>query len=964
MANCINNKIAAFVAILSCILMCISVPAQAAVGDTFCIEEFQYVVTSEEEHSVSIGKSSEFDKKYDLSVSTLVIPSTVTYDSKEYMVSSIRDFGKSDYFTTVEIPESVNLIDKYAFESCKSLYKIEIPNSVKYIGDYAFAFCPVLKEIKLPNNIQEIPSYAFYKCYCLTTITFPSSLQKIGEYSFRECKSISEVNIPNSVNHIECFAFYGCSSLQKLTLSESLSRIEESVFFNCTSLKEVVIPKSVETIETQAFAGCNSLNFVTLNEGLKCIGASVFSRCALQNIFLPISLEEIYRNPFPACYELKNIEVDSKNPFFASLDGILYDKEFKELRIVPLAKSEFKIPETVTSIGCRACSQNKVVKSVTLPNGLISIGEEAFESCESLRTINLPNSLRAIGMRAFNSCYSLHAIELPDSLKSIGSDAFAYCDMLKEVVVPKFVTNIGTGVFSNCNQLNKVILPNHVDTIPSYTFSVCKSLQNFFIPDSVKVIGEYAFNFSGLKSLRISSKVQTIGMYAFKDTRLDTLYVYSANPPSLGVYAFGRKPYYPIVYVPAGSIGNYYESEGWNQIYDYREMSDSIKITSPEITPIKLNIGEVVQLKATTYPEMYMKPELKWTSENTEIVMVNDNGELTALDAGETIVKVEALDGTGNTDFIKVIVKAPLTQSLTISETELNLKVGDVYELTFDFNPYNAQPNVLWESSNKSVVLVDSVGKISVVGPGTADIIVRTSDGSELSACCRLTAVKMPEVVMIQPSGHVELTVGSSLLFTAEVLPENTTDKTISWISSDDSVVAVSEHGEVTTIGVGDAIVQATCGEVFDNCIVTVTPIFATAISLDHTSIEIEEDEEFKLTTTIEPSDVTYRELNWVSSDEQVAIVDSDGNVKALAQGECEIIVSTTDGSNLTAFCQVNAVAGVSLILDDKKIYDVYDMQGILLRSNVMLKDIENLKSGIYILCQGTKTLKFTITEN
>jgi len=162
------------------------------------------------------GESYLYYNEYSGSV---VIPGSVTYNGKNYPVTSIGDhaFGDCTGLTSVVIPNSVMSIGESAFSHCWGLTSIEIPNSVTSIGGGAFWGCSGLTSIEIPNSVTSIGDHAFYECSGVTSMEIPNSVTSIGEYAFEGCTGLTSLTIGNNVTSIGDCAFGGCSGLTSLT---------------------------------------------------------------------------------------------------------------------------------------------------------------------------------------------------------------------------------------------------------------------------------------------------------------------------------------------------------------------------------------------------------------------------------------------------------------------------------------------------------------------------------------------------------------------------------------------------------------------------------------------------------------------------------------------------------------------------------------------------------------------------
>ena len=125
----------------------------------------------------------------------IVIPSSVTYNSVSYSVTSIgiEAFYGCTGLTSVTISNSVTSIGYQAFYGCASLTSVTIPNSVTSIGDHAFDDCKGLTSVTIPNSVTSIGRYAFHDCSGLTSVTIGNSVTSIGKWAFSGCSGLTSV---------------------------------------------------------------------------------------------------------------------------------------------------------------------------------------------------------------------------------------------------------------------------------------------------------------------------------------------------------------------------------------------------------------------------------------------------------------------------------------------------------------------------------------------------------------------------------------------------------------------------------------------------------------------------------------------------------------------------------------------------------------------------------------------------
>lgn len=251
--------------------------------------------------------------------------------------------------------------------------------------------------------------------------------------------------------------------------------------------------------------------------------------------------------------------------------------------------------------------------------------------------------------------------------------------------------------------------------------------------------------------------------------------------------------------------------------------------------------------------------------------------------------------------------------SVTLDSTSMTLEEGESQKLTATVSPSNAEnKTVLWTSSNSSVASVKD-GLVSAIKSGKATITAKSDDGGKTATCEVTVKAKVypVESVSLDKTSY-EMTEGDEFTLTATVKPDNATNKNITWSSSNTSVASVS-NGKVTALKAGTATITvktedggktATCKVIVNEKVYPVE-----SVSLDKTSYEMTEGDEFTLTATVKPDNATNKNVTWSSSNTSVAIV-SNGTVTAKKAGTTTITVKTEDGGK-TATCKVTVNAKI-----------------------------------------------------
>lgn len=200
---------------------------------------------------------------------------------------------------------------------------------------------------------------------------------------------------------------------------------------------------------------------------------------------------------------LKNIEVDSNNKRYCSLDGVLYNKDKSQLIACPkLKEGIFTVPETVSVISDYAFSDCKI-EQIIMNGNINSIGEAAFRECKKLSSIIIPEGVQDIGKDAFQSS-SIKSINIPSTVTSIGSGAFGWCIELESISLGDNIEEIKENTFICCTKLNKIQLPKNIKRIKLNAFFNCTALEDINIPEKIESIDNSCFNFAdNLKSIKV-----------------------------------------------------------------------------------------------------------------------------------------------------------------------------------------------------------------------------------------------------------------------------------------------------------------------------------------------------------------------------------------------------------------------------------------------------------------------------
>ncbi len=257
----------------------------------------------------------------------------------------------------------------------------------------------------------------------------------------------------------------------------------------------------------------------------------------------------------------------------------------------------------------------------------------------------------------------------------------------------------------------------------------------------------------------------------------------------------------------------------------------------------------------------------------------------------------------------------PVTE-VKLNKASLALDEGAEELLIATISPEDAtDKTVKWESDDTDTASVDGTGKVTAVAAGKATITVSAKDGSGKSDKCIVTVRDPSEPVVLVTSvtlgkETLELVEGGDETLLVTVAPDDATDSSLTWDSSNEDVATVDQNGKVIAITEGNAIITATANdgsEKSDECAVVVTAatVPVTSVELNKKTLTLVEGAEETLIATVAPDDATNRTVTWDSGNDAIATVDGNGKVTAIAPGQTTITVTANDGSGKFDECVI-----------------------------------------------------------
>ena len=781
-----------------------------------------------------------------------------------------------------------------SFDNSVVTEKLVLPSTLLYIGGDAFRYSNI-KEVVLNSGLKAIGNLAFDSSKISTKVTIPSTVTFIGRSAFSNNK-IPSVEIPNGIK----------------VLGDSI--------FEDNKITSVELPSSLE-VYTGSFGGPfgnNNIEELSFNSNIKEITIGSYHE-SLKRIFINGSnldyvnisglddVEVYAHSNTKTATTLTNAGID-----WIDIDNITYTIESGEDNIT-IDKSrgsidlDYTIKPSYVNYTTSWSSSNPDV--ATVKNGKVTL----WMAGNTTITLKLSTGVKKE--------FHLTVTDNPITSVKLGiptSTPFRIGTRFKmNITVTPSDADI-TGLTYTSSDPN-VLRINEYDG-KYIDFELLKGGEATLTIDTpVGVSEETKFKvYYRPKSIAISGPSDPIYLGdTFEITRTivadgeweDFYYYGVSNPDVLEILDDGRM---------------YAKGVGTSQVYIYEPDKPNnpkasafitvkaipVSSVSLDKTSISLEVGDTDKLTATVLPENAGDKTIKWSSNNTNVVTVDNNGNLTGIGVGvATIYARSNADSTINaTCHVVVNPKTIPVTGISLNKSSITLEEKKTETLTATITPSDATNKAItWSSSDTTIATVSSTGKVTAKKKGTATITATTNNGKK--ATCTVTVIEIPVKSINLDKTNVELLVGKSTTISATVLPVDAADRSVTWTSSDPSVASI-ENKIITANKVGTATITATTSNgIKATCIVKVTSneIAVTGITLSESFFILNEGENKTVVATIMPSNATNKALTWTSSDSSVASVDQNGKVTALRVGKATITATAVNGQKKACVVEVKA---------------------------------------------------------
>lgn len=828
----------------------------------------------------------------------------------------------------VIIPDSVTTIGKGAFKDCKMLSYLKVGSGVTEIPDEMCSGCgeypsklrekdyllsdgvkvdsspdmtaddyqPIdfvgLKNLVLSDRVTSIGNKAFYKCYALRGFVdegnsnrisdLPTNLSKIGESAFFQCKSLTEIVFPTALKSIGDSAFaeaaqyidekyqpqtksytiyhqyYGLkkADFQFATQLESIGKNA----FSKTNLTSITFPDSLLTISDGICNGCYNLGTVNMSEKVTLIGNDAFKDCyKLSIITLPFSAEwksTIFAGAAANMNQkltIPNLSSDKIDVIIGRENQMTLNcfKNFKDTALT-LTDSEKEIDDEKNNL-LKNDSNEYIFASASADGNQIQLtgkkmGKTSVKVTGKIDLFNQNLNYSELTI-SISHDYEVNVTGLPITVLEMSSD-----DLIE--TAGQRVIYMGYG--SNAREKTVKAVFEPADTTDELTWIVedgsVAEVSDATVKDGVSTV-----------------KVKPVG---FGET------VLKVTSPTKEDRCILR------VRVPAQSV-------------KLSATNLTLATGAQQTLTTTLTYDKSLTDDAKDYPDIY-----EYSSSDESIVSVDPKtGEIRAVADGTATITVKCLV-SGRTSTCKVTVKAgykPAVNTITMSEKEARMNVGEQRALTAAILPAEADQTITWSSSDTKTATVSN-GTVTALKPGVVTITAAAADNKK--ATCKITIKAPVKGLKIRATNgntsKIFVKKGTTLTLSKYYTNSNCTD-TFKFSAKKSKAGSVTESGTVTAKKPGKLVVYLTAyndGKKSASAKFTVNVVKkekkAKKLKIKGAK-KVLVDGRICLSAVSKPSKATSS-ITWSSSNTSIATVDSYGIVRGVKKGKVKITAKTSNG--------------------------------------------------------------------
>ena len=807
------------------------------------------IILNRIKYKLHCNKTAEVVKNY--YYGDIVIPETVKYNNFTYKITSIEDdcFKDCSSLTSISLPSGITSLGRYCFEFCSSLTSVSLPSGITSLEWYCFDGCSSLTSISLPSGITELKGGCFRDCSSLTSIYLPSGITELGASCFSGCSNLTSISLPSGITSLAGFCFQDCSSLTSVSLPSGITELGAYCFSGCSNLTSVSLPSGITSLGYGCFEGCSSLASVSLPSGITSLGYRCFWDCSsLTSIELPSGITSLGESCFSLCSNLKSmlclaVEPPSCTKSVVNSTMRLYvPKEsvenYKQSDAWGRAKGIYPLYPTISVSLAKEVSVNKAkptkLEYTILPE---NAGTKELEwSSENPEVATVDANGVVTGKKLGKTIITAKTKDGTDITVS------TTLTVLPLVETMAFAESSVSIVKTEDKTIKLTLEPVEADKHMVWTSSdesvatVVQNMNAVYPLEAIVVahkVGKATIKAEAQDGSGMSAtcEVEVTPLMA-SDLSLQTASVVRTIPTQLEAKvspadADNKKLKWTSLTPDVATITEDGMMTGLKmgtakvkaETTDGSNLSCvfEVQVTGLPVSTISLPAEssivktESMKLEYSILPLASDNQKLKWSSNATYIASVDENtGVITAHKVGDAIITATATDGSGISASTTIRV-TPLKVSQIEMPKEISLLHTLSKQIEVNIAPELADNKTLkWTSDNEDVATVTQEGVVKGLKVGKANITVMATDGSGVSATCKVT---VKPVVIDLSTKTINLRKGESYAEQiVNVLPENYDHNEVVWTSADNSIASINSEGVITAVKPGITTIKYSLG--------------------------------------------------------------------------------------------------------------------------------------------------------
>lgn len=613
---------------------------------------------------------------------SLIKAETICVDGLYYEIVSDSESDTNTAYARLVAPETGKYSGDIVIPEKISYNDLEYP--VSAVSDNSFAWGSNLISVKFLSKFTSLPHQCFYDIRTLTSVKLPSELTTLPDSCFNFCTSLKEIELPASLTSIG----YGC-------------------FDNCWSLDRISVPAEVTSIGAWSISR-TGIKYIDFEESEKILSVGYVALEGIPTIKFQRPVQ-FYNSNYSM--GLRSLILGNKA---SAILGISLSNESKLKQII----SQSSIPPSIEKLSPSQYDNVKLyIPSEAINNYLDDENWAFFKNVIPLdRNIDeyqLSISTDSIVLNVGEKYKLFYEIS-----PQIDTDVFVYTTSFDSD--DNFIEIDGNTVYAKKPGTGQITVISGLNgQIKTCNVSVIQPVTSI-------VLNKSSMTLNHGKTGRLFVNLSPVDAS-------DQSIIWSSSDSSVATVEDG------VVY--AEGVGECLifatAHNGMTASCAVTVLPTLVENLIIEPDPVIGNVGDEVQLNLTIIPEVVTDNTVTWSSDNTEIASVDENGLLSLNGIGECTVTVMANDESNISRTCSVQVLPILVDSIALNPNLIKPVKDLEVQIEATVLPENATEKILaWESDNPDVATVNENGLVKILETGECKIIARATDGSEVEAIC------------------------------------------------------------------------------------------------------------------------------------------------------------------------------------------------------------------------------------